>query len=268
MEIVLAFSKVATPVAYGISMWFYAKLFLASDESKWSKAASRTFVIAWVIHTLLLILLSANYRNCPLSTWGEGLLFSTWLLAIIHFVSEWISGTQRLSAFILTPITLGCAIGVFFIKGAYILPEELRSAYFNFHIAASLTAYACFSMSSVLASLYLVLHRRLKLKQFDIAFRKLPPLDKLDKLAATWAVLGSLLMILASAIGYFWVFHKGLEGMRTREAAILLALVIYLGAALTRFSPGFRGKRHAITLLIAFAILLIGHFLHSHGYAG
>jgi HemX protein len=147
------------------------------------------------------------------------------------------------------------------------LPESLRSSLLVFHIVASLASYACFAMASILAGLYLILHGKLKHKNFDITFRKLPPLDKLDKLSANWSFLGSATMVISSVIGIWWVRKDGLAGMSLREAAIYLVLAVFLGAALSRRLLGLRGKRHAITILVGFGVLLLTNFLGTHGFA-
>jgi HemX protein len=201
-----------------------------------------------------------------LGTVGEGLLFLAWIVGIIQYLSEWLADTRRLGFFTLLPTSLCVLIGVFLQRPDYALPESLRSSLLVFHIVASLASYACFAMASILAALYLVLHGKLKHKNFDITFRKLPPLEKLDKLSANWSFLGSATMVMSSVIGIWWVRKDGLAGMSPREAAIYLVLAVFLGAAFSRRLFGLRGRRHAIVILVGFGVLLLTNLLGTHGF--
>ena len=120
----------------------------------------------------------------------------------------------------------------------FALPATLRSSLLVFHIVASLAAYACFTMAAILAGMYLVLHGKLKHKNFDITFRKLPPLEKLDKLSANWSFLGSSIMVVSSIIGITWVRKDGLAGMGLNELAIYLVLLVFIGAGVSRQALG------------------------------
>jgi len=118
----------------------------------------------------------------------------------------------------------------------------------------------------VLAALYLTLHRKLKHKTFDRTFRKLPPLDKLDKLSAMWSFLGTLLMLLSGVIGIWWVKRENLQGMAPREIGIFGVLAIFLFAAGARRALGWRGRQHALLVLAGFTALVLANLAGLHGF--
>lgn len=268
METAILVLQVLVPAAYLAALAAYAGLFFSLDEARFAAKARAGLVVSLALNTALLLLLGWHYQRCPLGTYGEGLLFIAWMLGIINFLSEWLADTRRLGLFSLFPIALCALAASFLLDPGYALPPELRSSFLVFHIAASLASYACFAMAAILAVMYLILHDKLKHKRFDIAFRKLPPLDKLDKLSANWSFLGSATMVMASVIGIWWVRKDGLEGMTPRELGIYLVLAVFLGAALARRLFGARGRRHAIVILIGFAVLLLTNFLGTHGFQG
>jgi HemX protein len=218
-----------------------------------------------VVHTLLLALLAVQYGRCPLWTQGEALLFLGWMLLLLHVLSEWSADTRRLGFFTLAPAALCGAASLFFLGDALELSPAYRSSWFIFHIVASLASYAAFSLAAVLAALYLIQHRKLKRKHFDRTFRRLPPLDKLDKLAAVWSFLGTLLMIASSVIGAWWVRRDALLGMSAQEAGIFVVLLIFLVAAVSRRALGWRGRRHALWVLAGFTALVLSN-LWLHGF--
>ena len=260
--------KFLVPFAYAGTTAIYARLFFSPEESRFAGKAHLGLALSLVAHTGLLAALGFYLRRCPLGTVGEGLLFLAWIVGVIQYLSEWLADTRRLGLFTLLPTSLCVVIGVFMQRPDYALPESLRSSLLVFHIVASLASYACFAMASILAALYLILHGKLKHKNFDITFRKLPPLEKLDKLSANWSFLGSATMVISSIIGIWWVRRGGLNGMSLREAAIYLVLAVFLGAAFSRRLFGLRGKRHAIVILVGFGVLLLTNLLGTHGFAG
>ncbi|MDB5107008.1 MAG: hypothetical protein JWP91_4697 [Fibrobacteres bacterium] len=266
METLIDTLKILVPLAYLATTGIYAQLFFSPEEKRFSGKAHLGLCISLALHTFLLVALGYNLHRCPLGTFGEGLLFLAWILGVIHLLSEWLADSRRLGLFTLLPATLCVVAGVFLLKPDFALPAELRSSLLVFHIVASLASYACFSMASILAGMYLVLHGKLKHKNFDITFRKLPPLEKLDKLSANWSFLGSATMVFSSVIGITWVRKDGLAGMGLNELAIYLVLAVFLGAGASRRLFGLRGKRHALVILAGFMVLLLTNLYGTHGF--
>ncbi|HKP94292.1 MAG TPA: cytochrome c biogenesis protein CcsA [Fibrobacteria bacterium] len=266
MEPVLIALKFLVPLAYLATTAIYARLFFSPEEIRFAKKASLGLSVSLALHTLLLLALGAHLHRCPLGTIGEGLLFMAWILGVIHLISERLADTRRLGLFTLLPTAFCVAAGVFLVRPDFALPPELHGSFLVFHIVASLASYACFCMAAILSSLYLVLHGKLKHKNFDITFRKLPPLDKLDKLSANWSFLGGATMVLSSIIGWIWVRKDGLAGMSWRETTIYLVLAVYLCAGASRRPFGLRGKRFAVVVLAGFLVLVLSNLVGTHGF--
>ncbi|HEX2613038.1 MAG TPA: cytochrome c biogenesis protein CcsA [Fibrobacteria bacterium] len=266
METLALILKWLLPPAYLAALWAYGRAFFREqgngDPVSVAKAA---WAAPLAVHSGLLFALAATFRRCPLWTQGEALLFLGWMLLLLHVLSEWSADTRRLGVFTILPAALCATFSLFFLGRELELSPDYRSSWFIFHIVASLASYAAFGLAAVLASLYLTQHRKLKAKHFDRTFRRLPPLDRLDKLTAVWAFLGTLLMIASSAIGAWWVRRDSLHGMTVQEAGIFVALVIFLGVAASRRVLGWRGRRHAIGVLWGVAALAFAN-LWLHGF--
>src|SRR3989338_3822598 len=230
MPAVAAILKGLLPLAYLGCLWFYWRLFFGTDDDRRGKPAKIALIAALAVHSGLLVALAAQYRRCPLWTQGEALLFLAFMLGVIHLLSEWSADTRRLGFFTLAPAGFCATAGLLFLGRELTLSQEYRSSWFIFHIVASLASYAAFSLAAVLAFLYLVLHRKLKHKTFGLTFRRLPPLDQLDRLSAAWAFLGALLMLASSGIGAWWVRRDSLQGMSPREIGIFVVLAVFLFA--------------------------------------
>lgn len=263
MELLALILKWLLAPAYLAAFWAYGRAF--SREEGPGTVTRSAWAVPLVAHTALLGVLAVRFQRCPLWTQGEALLFLGWMLAILHILSEWSAGTRRLGIFTLLPAAVATLPAIFFLGNAFSLAPEYRSSWFIFHIVASLASYAAYSLAAVLAALYLLQYGKLKRKHFDRTFRRLPPLDKLDKLTAVWAFLGTLLMITSSVIGAWWVRRDGLHGMSLQEAGIFIVLGVYLIAAAARRTLGWRGRRHALWILGGFAALVFAN-LWLHGF--
>ena len=263
MESLAHILKWLLPPAYLAALWAYGRAFLREEGP--GTVTRSAWVVPLAVHSALLASLAIGYRRCPLWTQGEALLFLGWLLLLLHVLSEWSADTRRLGLFTVLPAALCGSFALFFLCRDLSLSPATRSSWFIFHIVASLASYAAYALAAVLASLYLIQHRKLKAKHFDRTFRLLPPLDRLDKLTAVWAFLGTLLMIASSAIGAWWVRRDALRGMTAQEAGIFAALIIFLGVAASRRTLGWRGRRHAIGVLWGVAALILAN-LWLHGF--
>ena len=253
------------PVAYFAALVVYGRTFFSENEGRARGAVKTGLMAVLIVHTALLIAIALRFQRVPLWTLGEALLLLGWMLALLHLISEWSADTRRLGFFTLAPASICAVLSLFFLGHEIALPSAYMGAWFIFHIVAALASYAAFSLAAVLAALYLIQHRNLKQKHFDLTFRTLPPLDKLDRFAATWAFLGTLLMIASSVIGAWWVRRDSLKGMSPSEAGIFIVLAIFLSAALARRALGWRGKRHALWILTGFAALVISNLV-LHGF--
>lgn len=260
--------KFLVPMAYASAAAIYGRLFFSEDEARFAGKAKATLAAALWLHTAYLALLGLHLHRFPLGNFGEGLFFIAWILGLIHAMSETLADTRRLGLFTLLPAALCAVAGAFLQSDEFAFPPALRSPLLVFHVAASLASYACFSMAAILAGLYILLHRKLKHKDFDLTFRKLPPLDKLDRLSANWSFLGSGTMVASSVIGVWWVRKDGLAGMTAKELAIYLVLAVFLAAGLSRPAFGLRGRPHALLILAGFAVLVLVNLVGTHGFEG
>ncbi|MFC1585786.1 cytochrome c biogenesis protein CcsA [Fibrobacterota bacterium] len=217
-------------------------------------------------HTLLLLLIALTNHRCPVATPGEGLLFCAWMVALGHLTSEFYAKSKPWGIFTLLPITLAVLLSLFLSDPHSPSPEQYRGAYFSFHIVSSLAAFACFTISAVLATMYITLFKRLKSKRFDVVFRTLPPLENIEVLETIWVYFGILFMIIAPVIGWIWVRDHGGEGMSPKEFGIFTALFLFLGTAIARAFFRFKGIRFAVSIIVGFGLLLMTLALNVHGF--
>jgi HemX protein len=136
-----------------------------------------------------------------------------------------------------------------------------------FHIVISLSAYACFSIGSILSLMYVLLFRKLKNKEFDVYFQNLPSLTVLERFSAVWVLIGVVFMTTASLIGTYWSWSSFPDAtMSPREIGIYSVLVLFTLALLSHKFFQFKGVRFAIASLIGFGLLVLTQILQVHGF--
>ena len=141
--------------------------------------------------------------------------------------------------------------------------------YLVFHIVMSLASYVAFCVSAVLAVMYLIQHRRLKAKRFDMTYRKIPSLDQLDRLAAAWVLAGCVALMLGAFLGWTWVRQTAAEGTGSSLLPLFTVLAIFLASVVMRRVAGWHGTRHVLMILAGFGVLLatsLFSFLKVHGF--
>jgi HemX protein len=269
MEHLLKFLSIAVPIAYIGTYVLYARLFRAEREEDFLSSARFSMLVAILLHTSYLLVISAEYHRCPLATRAEGLLFAAWLLAIIHVLNERFTDSQSLGVFTLLPSVVGV------VSAALLWDSDAASCVFEhsrfliLHIVLSLASYVAFSVATVLAVMYLIQHRRLKAKRFDTTYRKIPSLDKLDRLAAAWVLAGCIALVLGAALGWTWLRETNREGIGSSLLPIFAVLAIFLASVVTRKVAGWHGIRHMIIIVVGFGLLVVASlfsFLKLHGF--
>jgi len=252
--------------SYVITTASYWQLFF-KEQAQYLSRVKILLLLSIGLHGLLLLLLAWMNQRYPFATAGEALLFCAWLVGGAHLASEFFSQSKTLGVFTLLPTTIGVLISIFLVEPVSVLPVKYQGAFFSFHIVTSLAAYACFAVSAILSVMYILLFKKLKDKEFDVIFRKLPPLENLEQVISIWVYLGSVFMILSPLIGRIWVLrHSPDSGMSSRELGIFLVMFLFLGALIGRKFFGFRGIRFAVCIITGFVLLLLTHMLRVHGF--
>lgn len=259
ISILLVLSYSVTSVSY----WL-----MFSKEQTESAMRSRILLfISLGLHSALIILIALMNKRYPFGTPGESLLVCAWMIGIAHVTSEFFAKSKPLGVFTLVPITVGVFFSILTIDPYTAISEEYLGSFFSFHIISSLTAYACFTIASILSCMYILLFKKLKSKQFDVFFRLLPPLENIELLMSIWVYFGIFFMILSPLIGRVWVIQNGAEsGFSPKVLGIFVVLFLFIIASLGRTFSNFKGLRFAIFILVGFILLFLTQVLQIHGF--
>lgn len=135
---------------------------------------------------------------------GDALLIVVVMFLIFQSIFFTVAKTQNVGVFTYTPMTMALIIALIIGTDPW-QGETFKHPYMSKHLIASLFSYTCFGIGSILSIMYLLLFKKLKTKNFDTTFQKLPPLDKLEKLLIHWAYLGCGGSVIATIFVVNWM---------------------------------------------------------------
>jgi ABC-type uncharacterized transport system permease subunit len=227
--------------------------FLAQGKGNIRTTGPRLIAFGAILHAAHIVVASLVLRVCPV----EGIHFPMSVAAMAMCVA-YVLVRKRLKvevagAFI-APLALTSLLASRFVGGGAEPGAKIKSAVLPFHVTTNLFGVALFSLAFAAAILYLVQERLLKQKKIDGVFRRLPPLDVLDRAEHRFLLGGFPLLTIGIITGTLWA--RGVEMGSSSEVLravfgyvtwLVIAAVLFMRAA-----AGWRGRRAAYGTIMAF----------------
>jgi ABC-type uncharacterized transport system permease subunit len=143
--------------------------------------------------------------------------------------------------------------------------QRLKSAILPIHVTVNLLGDALFTLAFAAAVAYLLQERLLKEKRVDGLFRRLPPLDSLDRAEHRFLLAGFPLLTIGILTGTLWARHveAGSTADMARAGLGYATWVLFAGVLLLRAAAGWRGRRAAYGTIagFGFAVLVLVMYL-------
>ncbi len=222
----------------------------------------------WGLHSLSLIWRwveshQLNIGHAPLANFYESLLFFSWAVICIAYLSFWRQMRDYLASFVTFLACLILAYASFGGHASEIMPimPALKSNWLVIHVVTCFLAYAAFALGFGAAILYLFTSRRSdgrKPRQTNFPITS----GELDELIYRANLIGLFLLTLGiitgavwaeSAWGRYWSWDP-------KETWSLITWLIYAGLIHARFARGWQGRRIAVLAVVGFAAVLFTYF--------
>ena len=203
----------------------------------------------------------------PVSTWGDGLSFVTWLTVGAYLALDRVYGLPALGAFV-TPLALMTTTTALMAPMPLTESPILGLPGIAAHVTVAFLGIALSALATATAGAYVLLERQMKFKRFGFFFTRLPSLEVLDDLNRKLVNTGFVLLSVTILSGVFFARarHDGAT-MDPAEALTLGAWLVHALLIAARSQGGWRGRRVAVMTLAAFACLL-GSFAGLFGFPG
>jgi cytochrome c-type biogenesis protein CcsB len=232
-------------------------------------------LLGWLALAFLLlwmVLRTIATQHAPYGNQYEfGTSFATGILAV-YLIFERRYAEKRLGA-VVVPVALAMLLYVNTLPSAIVpLVPALQTPILTIHVAMAIASYGAATTAFGAAVLYLINYDE---ERPEGRFAWLPnpaTTDEIGYRAATVALPAQALLLL---LGAYWgnIAWGRWWGWDPKETAALVTFLMFAGYMHTRALRGWRGRRSAVLLLLAFAATLFTYFGNLflgglHAYSG
>ncbi len=225
----------------------------------------------WVCHTAAVIVRGIELQRLPFMTMAEVISLVIWAAILLDLWIERRARIRPLSAFVL-PVILALGLGLPTGLRAITLEAPVKSGWIAVHVALVLVGFAALVLNFGIALMYVLRERQLKFKRTGTIYRRLPPLETLDRLTVATLTIAFPFLTVGLALGVLSA-PAAWGSVLTFDPLALFSLVmwaIYAATLLGRVMGQWGGRRAAYFAIAGFGVLLAtlsaGVFLHGrHG---
>jgi ABC-type transport system involved in cytochrome c biogenesis permease subunit len=254
----------ALPILYGVAFFDYVLVF-ATQEPTVRRLARPLLMTAVALNLVYVLGFTVFFEHIPLVNVYQAVGMIGFALAAIYLWVETRTQSPYTGPFVLFVVVILQFVGSMFPQLDREMPELLRSTLFSVHVSAAVVAYSALALSGVYGLLYLMMYHRIRQKQFGLIFRRLPPLDVLDRMNVVAAVVGFGFLTIAIAVGSFWTAQLfGGLGHLFEVPKIVVAIltwVVYGLALSARRLSMWSGTHTAYSTTVGFLAVLVSIFL-------
>lgn len=274
MDLIPLLFYIAAAVTYG--------RYFSVPNRRRGHGATATLTAAVIVHTFVIGMRTVQVGAAPFAGTSAALSAFVWLLGLAYLYTESTSDERSMGLFITVLLVALQVIPVLNPPMVEAPNTVLRSPLFIVHVSAMLFAYASFGLACVIGITYVLQFKEIKKKQLGFFYKRLPSLQKLDRMNMSAVRIGWAFITAGIVIGGAWAMTSAvrtapdprLQAMTIVDPKILVAFLcwgIYSFHLLAR-RIGWSAKRSAWLSTIGFVIVLlnfipVGFFLtRSHNF--
>ncbi len=232
--------------------------FLGNDKyARAGALAPRLLLVATLLHAVHITASSFVFHVCPVEGIHFALSIASMLACAIYLALRHRYRIDVVGAFV-APLALTFLLAS--TQVAMTTPDtRFRSALLPIHVAVNLVGYALFMCAFAAAVTYLLQERRLKEKRLSGIFKRLPPLDALDRAEHRFLIAGFPLLTAGILTGVYWAKEVEAGGIAAIARAVFgyATWVLFAGVLLLRAGAGWRGRRAAYGTIAGFSFAVL-----------
>jgi ABC-type uncharacterized transport system permease subunit len=245
---------VATVAAYAASCGLFVAYLARDDLVRAGALAPRLLLLAAILHATHIVVASFVLHVCP----AMGLHFGISLASLIA-CGAFLALRRRyridvVGAFV-APLALTFLLGSSFVSVDQVDPG-LQRAILPVHVTCNLVGYAFFMLAFAAAVTYLVQERGLKHKHLAGLWRRLPPLEALDRAQHRFLLAGFPMLTAGILTGVYWAHdvEKGGVAEAARAGLGYLTWLLFAVLLALRAGAGWRGRKAAHGAILGFVV--------------
>ena len=212
--------------------------------------------VGWLAQTALLAVQAERSDGFPWDTWAGSLNLFVWLVITAYLFWGCDSRYRLLGLAVLPPAV--CLLAGAWLGGATRTHPDgaYSSAFLVLHVGLVLAAFAGFTVSAGIASLYLWQERRLKLRRAGALLGRAPSLVQLDRLEGRVIAFAVPALTAGIVAGFVRLRAHG-GSVDALIVVTVLTWALFSGSLVLRHAYGWRGRRAAYLVLAGFALVAV-----------
>lgn len=245
------------PLLYLCSVILYTFVFL-NKKKELERLTTHVLVFLIFFHGLSIVFRLVALQMMPLTTIFDSFSFLAFSLLLVYLVIELTIKNKSTGVFVLTLAFLFKTISTFHFKWHVETNEILSNPTFAIHAAMTIMGYTALSLSAIYAILYLIQHRKMKQKKFDLLSMQLPPLTYLERMSIRSVFIGILLMGAGILLGHLQALNvMGKFWLNDPKIVItdLIFLIYLIGYIISQMFE-LRGRWMALISIAGYTFLL------------
>jgi ABC-type uncharacterized transport system permease subunit len=235
-------------------------LFVASltGAPKRAGIAPRLVLAGALLHAAHIVVSSMVLHVCPV----EGMHFAMSIISVFACVAYLVARAKyRVDGLgaLVAPLALAFLLASRVVAAEKDPAVRMKDAILPVHVLVNLLGEAAFTLAFAAAVGYLVQESQLKKKKVGGLFRRLPPLDALDK-AEHWCLLvGFPLLTIGILTGTIWArrIEAGSAAELWRFAFSYVTWILFALVLVMRAVAGWRGRRAAYGTIAGFGFAVL-----------
>ena len=245
-------------ILYGVSM-FYSVFLWRKGFREDNRVNYFLLLAACVSHTIAMVKRGFSLQHCPVNNLYEAITFVAWTIVATYLVIGSWSRLRFLGAFA-SPVLF--VIGVFALMPAldpqYTTKPVFVNDWSSIHAALIFLSFGAFGLGSIAALMFLTQEHDLKFHKLGASLSRLPPIQRLDKVASGLVATG--LVLLTAGLSVYPLLMRQKHGVYFRSDPIILwsifIWIVYLALLVMRWR-GQGGRRFAWGALGSFAFIVL-----------
>lgn len=258
----IKFLNIILPVFYITTVIVYLLDFLKGEKKFFN--SKRVFLfVTLIVHALYLLARTVEFNHPPITNVFEIFTVLAFAISCSYFVLELLTDIRGTGFFIIIFSLVFQLISSFFIQDLIEVKEVLRNRLLGLHVMTALLGYSGITLSAVYGVLFWALYKEIKLNRFGLIFERLPSLEKLEQLSYYAAVIGFVLLTVASTIGIIWL-PSAFPDFHYFDPKLVVTFIIWLLygiGIISKVLGKWQGKKVVIFSIVGFSLALFSILL-------
>jgi ABC-type transport system involved in cytochrome c biogenesis permease subunit len=250
----------ATLGLYGTSLAFYG-CYLYAAKRMFGWAATVSLAAGIGVHWQALLERSRLLNSVPYQDLVGSMSLFAWLLAVTYLGLESYHRQRSVGPFVLPVVMALMVTATLLASGEPAGPPPSQGTMFAFHVTLNILGYSAFTLSFVMSVIYLLQNRVLRDRRLGSTFWRFPPLDLLERMSRTSAVVGVVALAAGIALGLVKAerLWEGAWLLDPKVISSFLTLALYAAYLWLGRTTAWRGARASLLCVVNFLFLIFSY---------